>query len=44
MVRPGEPWAAFDGDYASLTFGYPDHAPATTIEESLRKVMVANPG
>ena len=43
VVRPGGTVAVFDGDYASLTFGYPDHALAKTIEEDLRKVMVANP-
>ena len=40
---PGGTVAVFDGDYASLTFGYPDPALAKTIEEELRRVMVANP-
>jgi hypothetical protein len=35
--------AIFDGDYASLTFGYSDQAVATLIEETLLRVMVANP-
>jgi SAM-dependent methyltransferase len=43
VVRPHGTVAIFDGDYASLTFGFPDHALAKTIEEDLRKVMVANP-
>lgn len=43
VVRPGGMVAIFDGDYASLTFGYPDHALAVTIEEKLKQVLVANP-
>jgi ubiquinone/menaquinone biosynthesis C-methylase UbiE len=43
VVRPGGTVAVFDGDYASLTFGYPDHALAVVIEEKLRQVLVANP-
>jgi SAM-dependent methyltransferase len=43
VVRPGGTIAVFDGDYASLTFGYPDHAVAVTIEEKLKQVLVANP-
>ena len=43
MVSPGGTVAVFDGDYASLTFGYPDPTLAKTIEEELRRVMVANP-
>ena len=35
VVRPGGTVAIFDGDYASLTFAYPDHALARTIEEKL---------
>jgi hypothetical protein len=35
--------AVFDGDYASLTFAYPDHALAKTIEEKLIQLIVANP-
>jgi ubiquinone/menaquinone biosynthesis C-methylase UbiE len=43
VVRPGGTVAVFDGDYASLTFAYPDHALARTIEEKLIQLIVANP-
>jgi ubiquinone/menaquinone biosynthesis C-methylase UbiE len=43
LVRPGGIIAIFDGDYASLTFAYPDHALAKTIEEKLIQLVVANP-
>jgi ubiquinone/menaquinone biosynthesis C-methylase UbiE len=43
VVRPGGTVAIFDGDYASLTFAYADHALAVTIEEKLKQVLVANP-
>jgi SAM-dependent methyltransferase len=43
VVRPGGTIAVFDGDYASLTFAYPDHGLAMTIEEKLRQIIVANP-
>ena len=43
IVRPGGTVAVFDGDYASLTFAYPDHAMAKTIEEKLIQLIVANP-
>jgi ubiquinone/menaquinone biosynthesis C-methylase UbiE len=43
IVRPGGTIAVFDGDYASLTFAHPDHALATTIEEQLIQLIVANP-
>jgi ubiquinone/menaquinone biosynthesis C-methylase UbiE len=43
VVRPGGSVAVFDGDYASLTFAYPDHVLATTIEEKLIQLIVANP-
>jgi ubiquinone/menaquinone biosynthesis C-methylase UbiE len=43
VVRPGGTIAVFDGDYASLTFGHPDHALAESIEESLMRLIVANP-
>jgi ubiquinone/menaquinone biosynthesis C-methylase UbiE len=43
VVRPGGTVAVFDGDYASLTFGYPDHAVATAVEEKLVQLIVANP-
>ena len=42
VVRPGGTIAVFDGDYASLTFGHPDHALAETIEEQLIELIVAN--
>ena len=43
IVRPGGTVAIFDGDYASLTFAYPDHLMAKTIEEKLIQLIVANP-
>ena len=43
VLRPGGIVAVFDGDYASLTFAYPDHALATTVEDGIKKIMVANP-
>jgi ubiquinone/menaquinone biosynthesis C-methylase UbiE len=43
LVRPGGTVAIFDGDYASLTFAYPDHAVAKAIEEKLIELIVANP-
>jgi SAM-dependent methyltransferase len=43
VVRPGGTVAIFDGDYASLTFAYPDHALAKAVEESLMRLVVANP-
>ena len=35
--------AIFDGDYASLTFGYPDAAQAKALEQVLLKVLIGNP-
>jgi ubiquinone/menaquinone biosynthesis C-methylase UbiE len=43
LARPGGTVAIFDGDYASLTFAYPDHVLARTIEEKLIQLIVANP-
>lgn len=43
VVRPGGTVAIFDGDYASLTFAYPDPALANTIEGKLMQLIVANP-
>jgi len=43
VVRPGGTVAIFDGDYASLTFAYADPDLATTIEEKLMRLIVANP-
>lgn len=42
-MRSGGTVAIFDGDYASLTFAYPDYAMAKTIEEKLMQLIVANP-
>jgi ubiquinone/menaquinone biosynthesis C-methylase UbiE len=43
VVRPGGTVAVFDGDYASLTFAYPDPERARLIEEMLLRAVVANP-
>ena len=43
VLRPGGIMAIFDGDYASLTFAHPDPVTASTVEEKLKQVMVANP-
>ena len=43
VVRPGGTIAVFDGDYASLTFSYPDPVLATDVEEKLVQLMVADP-
>jgi SAM-dependent methyltransferase len=43
VLKPGGTLAVFDGDYASLTFGHPDHQLAFAMEEGLRAVMVAHP-
>lgn len=43
IVRPNGMVAIFDGDYASMTFSYPDHAQAKSVEEQLVKLIVANP-
>jgi SAM-dependent methyltransferase len=43
VVRAGGTIAIFDGDYASMTFAYPDHSLAVVIEEGLKQIMVANP-
>lgn len=43
VVKPAGTVAIFDGDYASLTWAYPDPARAKEIEEMMRRVMVANP-
>ena len=43
VARSGGTVAIFDGDYASLTFGYPDPLRAKEIEEALLEVVVANP-
>src|SRR5687767_9138574 len=41
VVRPGGIVAVFDGDYASMTFAYPDPALARTIEDKLIQLIVA---
>jgi SAM-dependent methyltransferase len=43
VVRPGGTVVIFDGDYASLTFAYPDPTLARTIEDALIQLIVANP-
>jgi ubiquinone/menaquinone biosynthesis C-methylase UbiE len=43
VVRPGGTVAIFDGDYASLTFAYPDHVTAKEVEDKLIQLIVANP-
>lgn len=43
VIRPGGTVAIFDGDYATVAWGYPDPAQAKRIEDSLLKVVVANP-
>jgi ubiquinone/menaquinone biosynthesis C-methylase UbiE len=43
VVKSGGTVAVFDGDYASLTFAYPDPLRAKQIEEMLLRVVVANP-
>ncbi|MFI5890861.1 methyltransferase domain-containing protein [Actinoplanes sp. NPDC051513] len=43
VVSPGGTVAVFDGDYASLTFAYPDAVLARTVEDALIQLIVANP-
>ena len=43
VLRPGGAFAAFDGDYASWTFGYADHAIARAIEDALLAAVVSKP-
>jgi ubiquinone/menaquinone biosynthesis C-methylase UbiE len=43
VVKPGGTVAIFDGDYASLTFAYPDPTLARTIEDALIQLIVTNP-
>jgi SAM-dependent methyltransferase len=43
VVRPSGVVAVFDGDYASLTFAYPDQDVAAAVEERLIQLIVANP-
>jgi SAM-dependent methyltransferase len=43
VLEPGGTVAIFDGDYASLTFAYPDADLAKRVEEALQEVFVNNP-
>ena len=43
VLRPGGAFAAFDGDYASWTFGHGDHVIARAMEEALLAAVVSNP-
>ncbi len=43
VVRPGGQVAVFDGDYASWTFGHPDHDLARAMEEAVIGAVVNNP-
>ena len=43
VLRAGGAFAAFDGDYASWTFGYSDHAVAKEMEDALLAAVVSKP-
>ncbi|MHB1093805.1 methyltransferase domain-containing protein [Thiobacillus sp.] len=43
LVRPGGTVVIFDGDYASLTYGYPDHDFGRLVDEALTNVTFNNP-
>src|SRR5215207_3806407 len=43
VTKPGGTIGIFDGDYASITFGYPDDDTEQLIEESLMRSLIANP-
>jgi SAM-dependent methyltransferase len=43
VLRVGGAFAAFDGDYASWTFGYGDHAIAKQMEDALLAAVVSKP-
>ena len=43
VLRPGGAFAAFDGDYASWTFGSSDHAMAKEMEDALLAAVVSKP-
>ena len=43
VVRPGGVVAIFDGDYASLTFAYPDLGLARRVEDALLELFVNSP-
>jgi SAM-dependent methyltransferase len=43
VLRVGGVFAAFDGDYASWTFAYRDHAVARAMEDALLATVVSKP-
>ena len=43
VLRSGGVFAAFDGDYASWTFGYSDHAIASQMEDAILAAVVSKP-
>jgi SAM-dependent methyltransferase len=43
LTRPGGTIAVFDGDYASMSFGYPDPDFARTMDEEFVTAIVNNP-
>ena len=43
VLRVGGAFAAFDGDYASWTFGYSDHAIAKEMEDAFLAAVVSKP-
>ena len=43
VLRPGGTFAAFDGDYASWTFGYGDHTIAKAMEDAMIAAIVSKP-
>jgi SAM-dependent methyltransferase len=43
VLREGGTFAAFDGDYASWTYGYHDHAVAKQMENAILDVVVSKP-
>jgi ubiquinone/menaquinone biosynthesis C-methylase UbiE len=43
VAKPGGTVAVFDGDYASITFGYPDIDVERSIEDALMRALIANP-
>ena len=43
VLRVGGAFAAFDGDYASWTFGYSDHEIAKEMEDAIRTAVVSKP-
>ena len=44
VVRPGGMVAIFDGDYASLTFAFPDHGFGHKMDAALANATFNNPG